>query len=245
MTDILIAAGIFALAGVVQSLAGFGFGMVSMAILPVVLPVRAAVPVVALLGLIACVSVLHASRHALERRRVLPLLAGAFLGVPMGVWFLGESEPAFLNLALGIVLIGYSGYGLLRGDVGVDADESQGPWRDAVGAGAATLGGFLGGAFNVGGPPVVMYVAWRRFDPVATRATLQCFFLVATCFQLTLFGMTGMLTRASLVTAGLGVPALGLGLLVGTRLARGISRESFGRLVLVLLLALGVRLVVA
>ena len=50
MSDVLLASGIFALAGLVQSLAGFGFGMVSMAILPIILPVRSAVPVVALLG---------------------------------------------------------------------------------------------------------------------------------------------------------------------------------------------------
>ena len=43
MSDVLLAAGIFAVAGAVQSLAGFGFGMVSMAILPVILPVRSAV----------------------------------------------------------------------------------------------------------------------------------------------------------------------------------------------------------
>jgi len=246
MNEFLIVGSIFVLAGVVQSLAGFGFGMVSMALLPIVLPVRAAVPVVALLGLIACVWVLIAARRSLDRRRVMPLLIGAFLGVPVGVWFLDSADPTVLNLSLGVVLIAYSLNGLLRGGGAVALSETaDAPWRDAVGAGAATLAGILGGAFNVGGPPVVMYAAWRRFEPDATRATLQCFFLVSTCFQLALFGMTGIVTQESLVTAGVGIPALAIGLAFGSRLAPRIGKEAFGRLVLCLLLVLGVRLLFA
>jgi len=245
VNELLLASGIFALAGLVQSLAGFGFGMVAMAILPVILPVRSAVHVVAVLGLFACATILFASRRSLDRRRVMPLLIGAFLGVPAGVWFLGAAEPSALKLILGAILIVYSVNGLLRGGAPSQPETEHAPWRDAVGAGAATLGGFLGGAFNVGGPPVVMYVAWRRFEPDATRATLQCFFLVATCLQLTLFGLNGDLTRDVVVMAGFGLPALAVGLGVGMRLAPRIGRQAFGRLVLALLLVLGVRLLLA
>ncbi len=232
-----IALALFA-AGVVQGTAGFGFGMVSMSVLPLFLDVRVAVPVVGAYGLCACAVVLVQCRRGVSRERVLPLLIGAFIGTPLGVYFLNEAEPRGVEAVLGVVLVAYAAHGLLRPRTPrPDRPESLG--SSLLAGAAATLGGVLGGAFNTGAPPVILYITWRGWPPLVAKGTLQAFFLVSTLYQLALFWSGGALT-AEVGNAWLrGLPGLGLGLAVGIVLGRRIDAATFRRLVLVLLLVLG------
>lgn len=240
MNEVLFAACAITVAATVQSLSGFGFGMVSMGLLPLVLPIREAVPIVALLGFCVSASVLFACRRSLTLRAVLPPLIGSLVGVPIGVAFLTGAEPALLRVALGVVLVTFALHGLFgRRPPGVGEGTERG-WHDAVGGAAGLAGGALGGAFNVGGPPLILYVTWRRLAPDVLKSTLQCCFLVGGCVQLPLFVHHGVVTRDSVLAAGAGVPAMGLGLAAGFALSRRISRTAFRRMVLALLLALGV-----
>jgi uncharacterized membrane protein YfcA len=240
VNEIVFAACAIAFAAMVQSLSGFGFGMTLMGLLPLVLPVTEAVPIVALLGFLVAGSVLFAHRRSLRRGAVLPPLVGALIGVPLGVAFLTGSEPALLRVTLGVVLIVFAVHGLLGRAPVPAAETDHAGWRDAVGGAAGIAGGALGGAFNVGGPPLIVYVTWRGLRPDVMKATLQCCFLVGSCVQLPLFVHHGIVTRDAVVSAGAGVPAMGLGLAAGFLLSRRISRVAFRRLVLLLLLALGI-----
>ncbi len=238
MNDLVFAACAIAVAAMVQGLSGFGFGMVLMGLLPLVLPVTEAVPIVSLLGLVVSTSVLVACRRSLEIRTVVPLLVGSLIGVPLGVWFLTGAEPDLLRGTLGVILVVFALHGLVGG-VPPAVAESRGAWRDLVGAAAGVAGGALGGAFNTGGPPLIVYVTWRRLAPATMKATLQCCFALASCMQIALFVRHGIVTRATVVTASAGLPAIGAGLAAGFVLSRRISRVAFRRVVLLLLFALG------
>ena len=241
MTEVVVPAAVLVVAAFVQGVAGFGFGMVAMGLLPLVLPLTVAVPAVAVLGGLSNAAVLAENRGGLRRDAVLPLLAGAFVGVPLGVLFLHEADPRLVERALGIALVLYALHGLLARTAGSGAPPVASRWRDGVGAVAGSLGGVLGGAFNTGGPPVVLYVAWRRYPPAVVKAALQCFFLVSTAYQLALFAASGTLSETALRTAAVGLPSLGVGLFAGIALGRRLDAAAFRRVVLVVLLVLGIR----
>ena len=241
MNEIVFAACAIAVAASVQGLSGFGFGMVAMGLLPLILPVTEAVPIVALLGVCVSSAVLVASRRSIRWRVVLPVGIGSLIGVPLGVWFLVDTDPGVVKAALGAVLVVFALHGLFAREPAFATATAGGAerWRDGVGVAAAVLGGALGGAFNVGGPPLIVYVAWRRLAPDVLKATLQCCFVPASCLQLALFVHHGVVTRETLVTAAAGLPAIGIGLAVGLVAGRRVSPVVFRRIVLSLLLVLG------
>ncbi|MHC5010480.1 MAG: sulfite exporter TauE/SafE family protein [Planctomycetota bacterium] len=228
------------LAGFTQGAVGFAFGMICMAILPLALDVEVAVPVVAILGLLTASLVLYASRAHADPRKFLPLVLGGLVGTPLGVAFLTAVDARWVLAALGVVLSAYAGHALFREWRG--PPEGRGP-RESVGnawgAVAGTLGGMLGAAFNIGGPPAILFASARGWSPGAFRANLQIFFLSVSIFQLALLAWKGWMTPRVLQLGGLGLLAVAAGVALGHRAARRLDEVRFRRLVLVLLLGLG------
>ena len=78
--EFLILAGAVFVAGFAQGTVGFGFGMISMAVLPVWFSVRELVPVVSLLGVVLSFSIYWRWRSGFEFTAVRPLLFGLAIG---------------------------------------------------------------------------------------------------------------------------------------------------------------------
>ena len=226
-----------------QAVCGFGFGMFLMAFLALVLPVPEAVPITSCMGLVVGCGVLWRWRKHLQVRNVLPLLGGAVLGVPLGVTFVTEMEERWVLVALGVLLLGYGVHALIREfrggpqQVGAGGEEKDVPliWGGAAGLAA----GAIGGAFNMGGPPVVLYGAVRGWPQGVFIATLQTFFVSVLIYQLSLFALRGQVTTTTLLLAAEGLPAVALGLWGGARASTKINPVTFRRGLLVLLLILG------
>jgi uncharacterized membrane protein YfcA len=84
MPEILLIAIIF-LAALLQTTSGFGFALLAMPLVALVIGVKAAAPLVALVGFTLYAVNLVRYRRSVERRVLLPLAVAAALGVPMGV----------------------------------------------------------------------------------------------------------------------------------------------------------------
>src|SRR6516165_2496296 len=91
-------------------------------------------------------------RHALDGRRLAPLLIGTALGVPLGVFILAHADPRYLRLGIGVVLVLFSLYGLLRPSL---TPIKAAPLSGDLGAGF--LNGVLGGATGLAG---IIAVIW-------------------------------------------------------------------------------------
>ena len=61
---------------------------------------------------------------------------------------------------------------------------------------AGLLSGILTGAYNVGGPPVVIYADARRWTPDAVRSNLQSFFLLKGVMLVGVHALSQKLHRA-------------------------------------------------
>lgn len=233
MTTWLVSAlGLF-LAGLVHGVTGFGFGMVAMGVLVLAMPVRDAVPVVAVFLLLSNLALGWRLRGHIRRQRVLPLVAGGLLGLPLGVLFLQRVEPAYVKGAMGGILLVLV-TARLRQPAGAAAP--AGAWGPVAGF----FGGVLGGAFNTPLPPVTMYAALQRWEPDVVRATLQAFAVVTTTVALVLYTAAGLVTEASLTKNAVLVLAPLAGLALGAKVSTRIGSAAFDRLLLVALAGLGV-----
>ena len=225
----------------IQGATGIGFGLFVMSILPFVVDVKTAVPMVAVLGLFACGTVLVRWRHHLQGPEILPVLVGVIAGTPLGVLFLTSVDGRWVKGTLGLVLIGYAAFALGRER---DAREPRPAGERLVsrrwGLPAGFLGGILGGAFNTGGPPTILYATARHWLPGAFRANLQVAFLANTLIQLALLLHAGLLTTDVLLRDAIALPAMGAGLALGTLLGARLDGPHFRRVILTLLAVFGV-----
>ena len=80
------------LAAFTQSLTGFGSALVSMAVLPGLIGIRTAAPLVALITVTIDGVLLARYRQALNLRAIWRLVAALVLGVPLGILVLRRVE---------------------------------------------------------------------------------------------------------------------------------------------------------
>ncbi len=224
------------IAALVQGATGFGFGLVGLGILGVLLAefadasVVLAVPCLALTG-----SMLWRLRRRVKVDRMTPLIVMSILAMPVGVLALKHARPEGLYVALSLLLAG----AVVQQAVPRLAGRRWHPlW---LGVPCGIFSGLLSGAFNTGGPPVVAYVTSQRFDRfrhVGVLALVFCLFNVARIINLSAFG----LLTWRLVLLGLAaVPAILLGMLIGMRLLTRMSDRILRIIVSVALFLLSVR----
>jgi uncharacterized protein len=100
MTDLLLFSIIF-LAALLQTTSGFGFALLAMPLVALVIGVKAAAPLVALVGFTLYAVNLVRYRRGFDRRVVLPLAVAVALGVPLGVWALGNLDEDLVKRCWG------------------------------------------------------------------------------------------------------------------------------------------------
>jgi len=218
-----------------QGLVGFGSAMVTMALLSERLGLGVAGPLVALMALPSEGLVLMRYRHALNWRAVGRLAVGMVLGVPAGIMALRHVPERPMLMVLGGVITAYALYALL--ELRLPALKRPG-WAYLFGG----LAGLIGGAYNTSGPPVVIYGSSRRWPREEFKGNLQAFFLLCDLSVVTGHGLTGGLTPKVWTHFAMALPVILLGAAAGMALDRVVPVALFRRLVLVLLLVLGVRL---
>lgn len=174
-------------------------------------------------------------REAMVFRSVWTLLAAGVIGIPIGVFYFVRVDEELALFVLGVVILMYALYAL----IGFRLPKLSYPaWVWVFGI----TGGMLGGAYNTSGPPVILYGNCREWQPDEFKSNLAGFFLVGSIMAAFTHWANGNITSTvgSLFLQTL--PALLLGFILGQFLDRWLKPEVFRRIVLILLIALGIRL---
>jgi uncharacterized membrane protein YfcA len=215
-----------------HSLVGFGSALVAMPMLTKIVGVQVAAPLVALIAPTVEIFLLIRYRYAFNLRVVWRLIAGAVAGIPLGVWALRQVDERIILTILGVVLILYALYALLRFKLPVLEHSS---WAYGFGF----IAGLLNGAYNTSGPPVIIYGSCRGWGPAEFKANLQGFFTVAGLWVIANHAFNGNLIPLVWRHYLLSTVAVALGLWLGLKLDRRIDQATFRKIVLVLLIILG------
>ena len=152
----------------VAGLSGFAFGLVAASIwLYILTPLQTATLIIAF-GLIVQGYSVWKLRGALDWRKLWPFVAGAALGVPVGVGILTWANPAHVRMGVGAFLVLYSLYALLR--PAIPAVKAGGAAADA---GVGFLNGVLGGITGLAGILVTIWCGLRGWPKDVQRAVFQ------------------------------------------------------------------------
>ena len=235
-TTLLVAAVLF-LAAFTQSLTGFGLALVSMPLLVPLVGIRTATPLVALISVFVEAGLLFHYRAALNVRAIWRLVVAAVAGAPLGVVLLTRVDERLTGGVLGVVIAGYALYALAD----LRLPHLDGP---AWAWGAGLLAGMLGGAYNTSGPPVIIYGDCRRWPRDEFKSNLQGFFILISAAVLVSHLVKGTIT-ADIVRYGLyAMPGMVAAMLLGFASDRWLSPPAFRRVVLLLLVVMGLRMVI-
>ena len=234
MENIILVAVIF-VAVFTQSLTGFGSALTSMPILAPLLGLSVAAPTVALLGGAMEIVLVIYYRDAINVRAVWRLILASFVGIPAGVYLLRRVDERVTLLVLGVIVVVYALYALLN----FKLPKLEHPvWSYLAGF----FAGVFGGAYNTAGPPVIIYGNCRQWEPTEFKANLQGFFLINSAAVIVSHALAGNITPLVWQKFLLALPAVAVGILAGTALDKRLSAETFRKVVLVLLVVLGIRL---
>ena len=100
--------------GVTSGVAGFAMGLVVSGVwLHIITPIQTAT-LIAGYGLLTQGYGIFKLRHALRWQNVWPLTLGSAIGVPIGVMLLTYTNPAYGRFGLGVLVVLYTAYALLR-----------------------------------------------------------------------------------------------------------------------------------
>ncbi|MCO6414615.1 sulfite exporter TauE/SafE family protein [Siccirubricoccus sp. KC 17139] len=223
-----------ALAGFVQGLSGFAFGLVALAFWAWALDPVVAGSLVVLGSLVGQLMGVPLMRLA-ALPRALPFIAGGALGVPLGVTLLSRVDPLLFQAGLGTLLVLWCPLMLASGKL--PRITHGGRVADGV---AGLAGGFMGGLAGVPGPVPTLWCTLRGWERPVQRAVFQYFNLSMHVLTTTGLIVSGQLRREALSLCLMVVPVVVVTAILGARTYRKLGDLGFQRVVLALLALSGV-----
>lgn len=171
-------------------------------------------------------------RRDVDWRRVLTLLSGAALGLPIGLWGITGvgvdlARAIMATYVLSMCAVMLAGWRLARP-----------PGQAATFAIGITSG--LASAPGMGGLPVASYFAAQTMTAATFRATIVAYFTLLDLYSAPLLWWFGMISQDTFITAALAAPVMILGLWLGGRHFLRTEPQEFRRFAILLLAALAV-----
>ncbi|MCX7287738.1 MAG: sulfite exporter TauE/SafE family protein, partial [Rhodobacterales bacterium] len=217
-------------AGFVRGYSGFGFSAMLVAASSLVTNPLNFVAVVVILETVMSLQAAKGAGPDVDWRRVGWLLAGAAIGLPLGLWILtGVSEDTaravvsgYVLFMCGVLLAGWR----LRAEVAGPAN------------GVAGLVSGLANAPGMGGLPVAAFFAAQPMRANVFRATLIAYFPLLDLYSAPLYWYAGLVSWDTLWTALLLLPITLVSNWMGGRHFFGTDPQDFRRFAIVLLAGL-------
>lgn len=221
------------IAAIVRGYSGFGFSLLAITSLSLVLAPAEVIPPVFMMEVAASVSLLPSIWKDIHWRALGWLTLGCLIGTPLGVWMLASVPAAPMKIAMALavlvsVALLWAGY----------ARKTM-PGRIATLA-TGGVAGVLNGAFGIGGPPVVLFFFSSPAGAAIGRASLIAFFIGTDTMALGFLAREELVTSAAFSRFLILVPPLLAGQWIGARSFRTADPAAFRRWVLVLLAVLAV-----
>ena len=219
------------IAGIIRGYSGFGFAMVAVTSISLVLPPAQAVPTVLVLEVLASIRLVPQVYKDIDWYSLRWLLVGSVFATPLGVYLLANIPQAPMRISISLLVLA-AAILLMRGWAW-----QQMPGRPlilATGVGC----GLLNGAAAIGGPPVILLYFSSPAGVAVSRASIIAYFLGIDGMSLTMAAFQGLTTVKTLLTAAVGLPSLLLGIGVGSKMFINVDKEAFRHHVLILLICL-------
>jgi uncharacterized membrane protein YfcA len=210
-------------AALARGFSGFGSALIFVPLASTAIGPQTAAPLLLLIdGVTAVGLVPNAWRHA-DKRDVGTMSIGALAGIPLGAWILLKSDPLLIRWAIAL-------FGTLLLALLTSGWRYRGKPSAAMAVLVGAAAGLLGGAAQIGGPPIVAYWLSRRIPTGTVRANIVLYFAISSVMTGTVYLAGGLLSPSVVGLALVTGPVYGVGLYAGARMYGLASEITFRRI---------------
>ena len=220
----------------IRSSIGFGDALISMPLLIMLIGLKTATPISAMLSTTIALLILTTTWKEIQLKSVWRLIAASAVGIPIGLFFLKGSYDDIMKIILGILIITFSIFKLLEPKL-IQIKNTKSAYIFGF------LGGLFGGAFNTSGPFIVVYATLKNWSPGKFRTTLQGYFLASNIIILSMHGATGLWTKQVFILYLTALPLIFVTTYLGGKLNHIIPKGKFDKIIYFFLLVIGFLLI--
>jgi uncharacterized membrane protein YfcA len=230
-TSVLVAiALILGFAAATQSITGFGFALIGVPGLALLLGPKVAVVAMSSVGVPLVIWNATRWRHDIQWREAITTAVAALVGMPVGLFVLTHANDRVLTATIGVTILIMTAW-LWRG-----LTLPKGRTTELT---AGLVSGTLSTSVGTNGPPLVIAFQAVGLEPRPFRATLQACFACQGSIALALFWSRGLVVHDVGLAFLVGAPAAVIGALLGDRIAPRVHAGPFRNAVLLLLVLSG------
>ncbi len=219
-------------AAFIRGFTGFGLAVVGVPLLSLFFAPAEIVPSIMILAILAGLQLLPKIWRSVDWQLLIPTIAGAAIGTPLGTWLLAGVSDNVMRVLIGLAVLAASGA------VQLGFRFAQRP-RAGVSAGFGAIAGLTGGAAAMPGPSVIFLFLAAPIAHEAGRASLVLFFQASAMMSAVSATFGGLMQWHSLILGALLVPAMLVGNWLGDRVFDKASAKTYRRVVVLLLAGLG------
>jgi len=236
-TILIIILSIIFISTLTRSTFGFGDALIAMPLLAFFIDIKIATPLIALIAFFIAISILIKNWKKVEFKTAWRLIIASLFGIPIGLWFLNDINENVIKLVLGIIVLLFAIYSILKPKLHQLKGEKY-SWFFGF------IAGVLGGAYNTNGPPIVIYSSLKKWNPQNFRATLQGYFFTTGIMVVAGHGLAGNYTDKVLSYFAYCMPVVILAVILGARINKKIPAERFHKYIYFILVVLGTMIII-
>ncbi|MGV8146630.1 MAG: sulfite exporter TauE/SafE family protein [Alkaliphilus sp.] len=221
------------IAGCVQGMTSFGFSLLSLPILSMIVDIKTIVPMLVIFSLIMNSIILYKIRKHMKLKDIYLLIIVAALTTPLGAKLLINMDKEILQILVGILvtlsaILMHYGY-----KISIKNEQLA---HIPVGF----MSGLLNGSVSLSGPPVILFLTNQGVEKQVFRATLTAFFWLLNIVTIFTFYFNDLITREVLKTTAIAVPALIAGVLLGVYFGNTVKDQIFKKITTVMIISMGI-----
>jgi hypothetical protein len=229
---ILITAIVFFLIGLSKGGLGGTLGAMAVPLMALVLPADQVIglllPVLMFADIFAVT--LHWKRW--NGRFIFLLLPGAIVGVTIGTLFITNAPTETLRTLLGFIILLFALYKIFESRIMGRLTYHSRNWHGIL---AGTVAGFSSALAHTGGPPVSIYLLMQNVKPRVFIATSVLFFLILNWIKVPYYFYAQLFDFQRLLQIAWLLPLVPLGVWIGRWAAVRVSKQTFDRIIITIL----------
>jgi len=218
----------------ITGVTGFGYAIICISLLPLVMELKVAVIIVLISSIVLFIYLLYQLiwriKVKISYRLILLPLGGIFIGRFLGIYMLTRFEDVILIPVLCVLLVILSLYFARYAKKFKIAFNR----RNALLAGL--ISGVFGGVYNIGGPPLVVYYFSSTETNNQYNAHLQATLLISALYSLVLHTLIGNINTEVLILSSISILGVISGIYFGFRIFKSMNRAVLNMVISVFII---------
>ena len=220
------------ISGFTQGMTSFGFSLLALPLMTMILPIQVVVPLLMIFSLVLNSMILVKMHSYVQIKRIGILVTGGLIGTPIGVHGLLWMSESILKIIVGVLIIIVATVNLSGKKIPIRSSK-----RTLFPIGL--LSGFFSGSVSLGGPPIVLFLNNQGVEKQSFRGNLTMYFWILNIFSIPSYFMSGLITEPVIGYTITLLPSLILGTALGMFAGNRLNDGLFRKVSLVLITAMG------